>query len=77
MFYIAQYPVCWTTQSALHFTPRQTCSFRQQLYLSGKNSATLSIAGYLFIQLSELGCRGQNKNARASKREQRGSDSLD
>ena len=26
-FYIAQYPVRWTAQSALHFTPWQTCSF--------------------------------------------------
>ena len=33
MFYIAQYPVRWTIQNALHFTPWQTCSFRHQLSL--------------------------------------------
>ena len=27
-FYVVQYPVCWTAQSALHFTSWQTCSFR-------------------------------------------------
>ena len=31
-FYIAQYPVCWTTQIALHFTPWQTCSPGTHLY---------------------------------------------
>ena len=39
-FYIAQYPVRWTAQSALHFClPWQTCSFRHQLGLSGKHSS--------------------------------------
>ena len=35
MFYIAQYPVRWTSQSALHFTTWQTRSFRHQLDLPG------------------------------------------
>ena len=71
-----------------HFTlrPWQTCSFRHQLYFTGKNSAMLqlvledyspifpppSIATYSFIQLSELGRRGANENEQASKRQQRG-----
>ena len=69
-FYIAQYPVRWTAQSALHFCPPwQTCSFRHQLGFSGKHSSDaalraktksltcppLSIARYSFIQLSQLG----------------------
>ena len=70
-FYIAQYPVRWTAQSALHFClPWQTCSFRHQLGFSGKHSRArqqlrakaksltfppLSIARYSFIQLSQLG----------------------
>ena len=41
-FYIAQFPVLWTAQSALHFTP-QTCSFRHQLGFSGKHSSHASI----------------------------------
>ena len=35
------YPVRWTAQSTLHFTPpppRQTCSFRHQLDFSGKHA---------------------------------------
>ena len=34
---VAQYPVRWAAQSALHFTPWQTCSFRHQLNFSGKH----------------------------------------
>ena len=34
---VAQYPVHWTTQSAFHFTPWQTCSFRHQFDFSGKH----------------------------------------
>ena len=33
-FYIAQYPVHWTTQNALQFTSWQTCAFRHQLETS-------------------------------------------
>ena len=40
-FYVAQHPVRWTAQNALHFTPWQTCSFRHQLGFSVKHSATL------------------------------------
>ena len=69
-FYIAQYPVRRTAQSAVHFPPPwQTCSFRHQLGFSGKHSShaaitpttksltfpPLSIARYSFIQLSQLG----------------------
>ena len=75
--YIAQYPVRWTAQSALHFSsPWQTCSFRHQLELSGKHSAmpqllrrvysltlpTLSINRYSFIQQSVLGHCEENEN---------------
>ena len=62
--YIAQYPVHWTAQNTLHFTPWQTCSFRHQLNFSGKHLATQqllredysvtfpppSIARYSFLQ---------------------------
>ena len=39
ILYIAQYPVHWTTQFALHFTPLQTCSFRHQLDFNWKLSS--------------------------------------
>ena len=75
-FYIVQYPVHWTGQSALHGTPWQTCSFRQQLDFSWKHSShipitrqehsftfpTQSIARYSFAQLSELGRQWREKN---------------
>ena len=38
---IAQHPVLGTVQSALHFTPWQTCSFQCHLDFSGKHSDTL------------------------------------
>ena len=41
--YIAQYPVHRTAQSALHFTPWQTCSFQGHLNFSGKHSAMLQL----------------------------------
>ena len=70
MLYIAQYPVRRTTQIALHFTP-------WQLDFSGKRSSHAaitrgdysltfpppSIAKYSFMQLRELGHRGENENA--------------
>ena len=34
-----QYPVRWTAQSALHFTPWHTCPFRHQRDVSGKHSS--------------------------------------
>ena len=47
---IAQYPVHRTAQSALHFTPWQTCSFQGHLNFFGKYSATLQLLreGYSF-----------------------------
>ena len=33
----------WTTQSALHFTPWQTCSFRHEFGCSGKHSSNAAI----------------------------------
>ena len=62
--------------------PQQNCSFRHQLDFSGKHSShaaitredysltfpPLPIARYSFIQLSELGRHGENKNAQSSKR---------
>ena len=70
-FYIAQYPVRWTAQSASHFLPSPTDLFiptpfsaspgsilaRQQLRAKTKSLTfpPLSIARYSFIQLSEQG----------------------
>ena len=70
-FYIAQYPVRWTAQSASHFLPSLTDLFiptpfsaspgsilaRQQLRAKTKSFTfpPLSIARYSFIQLSEQG----------------------
>ena len=55
--YIARYPVRRTTQSALHFTPWQTCSFQGHLNFSGKHSATLQLRedySFTFLPLSVL-----------------------
>ena len=41
--YIAWYPVHRTAQSALHFTPWQTCSFQGHLNFCGKHSAVLQL----------------------------------
>ena len=70
-FYIAQYPVRWTAQSASHFLPSLTDLFfptpfsaspgsilaRQQLRANTKSLTfpPLSIARYSFIQLSQQG----------------------
>ena len=70
-FYIAQYPVRWTAQSASHFLPSLTDLFiptpfsasqgsilaMQQLRANTKSLTfpPLSIARYSFIQLSEQG----------------------
>ena len=70
-FYIAQYPVRWTAQSASHFLPSLTDLFiptpfsaspgsvlaRQQLRAKTKSLTfpPLSIARYSFIQLSQQG----------------------
>ena len=70
-FYIAQYPVRWTAQSALHFLPSLTDLFiptpfsaspgsilaRQQLRAKTKSLTfpPLSIARYSLIQLSQQG----------------------
>ena len=72
MLYIAQYPVHWTTQSALHLPGRHVHSETNSTSL-GSILATqqlrplifppLSIARYSFIQLNELGHRGENENA--------------
>ena len=43
MFYIAQYPVRWTSQNVLNFTPCQTCSFRHQLDFTVKHSSHTAI----------------------------------
>ena len=51
-FHIAQYPVCRTTQSALHFILWQTCSFQHQLGFYWKHSATLHTARRLFTHIS-------------------------
>ena len=68
------------------FLPWQTCSYRHQLGFSGKYSShaaitrndysltfpLLSIARYLFKQLSRLGYCGENENAKILKRWQTG-----
>ena len=78
--YIARYPVHRTAQSALHFTPWQTCSFllwevfshaaiaARRLFVH--ISTTVCIARYSFIQLSELWQRGVIKLAKGSNRPQ-------
>ena len=80
--YVAQYPVRWTVQIALHFTPWQTCSFRHQLAFSWKHSSHAAItsedyslifpplsiiAKYSFIQLIRLRRREENENAQTLK----------
>ena len=81
-FYIAQYPVRWTAQSALHFssTGRPVHSDTNSAYLGSilamkqlRNDYSLtcpplSIARYSFIQLSRLRRREENENAQTSKR---------
>ena len=52
MFYIAQYPVGWIAQSALHFTPWQTCTFWHKLGSSGKHSSHSTITWRLFTHIS-------------------------
>ena len=86
-FYIAQYPVRWTAQSALHFPPLADMFIptpfsaslgsilaRQQLRAKTKSLTflPLSIARYSFIQLSQQYVNGENENAQSSKRYQRG-----
>ena len=41
--YIARYTVHGTAQSALHFTPWQTCLFQRHFDFTGKHSATLQL----------------------------------
>ena len=86
MFHIAQYPVHWADQSALHFTPWQACLFGSpfiqaptrllwEAFSHTEITARIlftHIASYSFVQLSELGHRGENENAQASKQQQRG-----
>ena len=81
-----QYPVRWSAQSPLHFTPWQTCSFRHQLVFSWKQSAVPAIiAQRLFSHIltfakSQIlilyswlnwGISGENKNIQSSKQQQR------
>ena len=81
--YIAQYPFHWTAQSASHFTPWQTCSFRYQCNFSGKYS--IYCANTIHSQthsslwtgthvelLSELRHRGENGNPQTLKTDQQG-----
>ena len=82
VFYIAQYPVRLTAQSALHFSSPgrpvhsdTNSASRGMLQLRNDYSLTftpLSIAKYSFIQLNGLRRREENENARTSKRYQRG-----
>ena len=81
-FYIALYPVRWTAQSALHFLPLADLfiptpfsaslgSILAMQQLRNDYSLTfpqLSIARYLFIQLSRLRRREVKENAQTSKR---------
>ena len=77
LFYIAHYPVLWTAQRALHFTPQ----FRHQFGFSGKQSSHAAInARVLFTRISTAvnshmliytpevtGACGENENPQASK----------
>ena len=76
-FYIAQYPVRWTAQSASHFLPSLADLFiptpfsaspgsilvTQQLRATTKSLTfpPLSIARYSFIQLSQQGCQWRER----------------
>ena len=85
-FYIAQYPVRWTDQSALHFSSpgRPVRSDTNSASLGSilamqqlRNDYSLaypplSIARYSFIQLSRLRRREEKENAQTSKQYQRG-----
>ena len=42
-FYIAQYPVRWTTQTSLHFSRGRPVQFRHQLDFSGKHPSHAAI----------------------------------
>ena len=55
--YITQYPVSWTTQSTLHFTPWQTCSFRHQIGLASEAFGYAPITPLSVAKYSELMCR--------------------
>ena len=79
-FYIVLYPVRWTAQIALHFTPGRpvhsdsdTNSAFPGSILARKQLCTktirshFTIARYSCIQFCELGCRGENKNGQTSK----------
>ena len=84
-FYVEQYPVPlrWTAQIALLFTPSRPFHSSTNMSTPGSILAIhqlrattksltcppLSIARYSFIQLSDLGRRGENKNAETSKRQ--------
>ena len=54
--YISWYPVLVTAQSALHFTPWQTCSFQRHLDFSWKQSAMLQLLRRLFVRISTTVC---------------------
>ena len=83
ILYVAQYPVRWPAQSALHFTPGrpvhsstnstslgsiQPCCILHEDY--SFTFPSLSTTRYSFIQLSGLRHRGENKNAKASNQPQ-------
>ena len=56
MFYLAQYPVCWTAQSALHFTPGRpvhsgtNSTFLR--YILSSNHAAIMHGDYSLVQIS-------------------------
>ena len=84
-FYIVLYPVHSTAESTLHFPTWQTVHSDTNSTSLGSIPATqqlramtthslfppLCVVMYSFIQLSELGHRGENENAEASKWQQR------
>ena len=59
LFIPTQTRIIWKHSAMQKLVPEDTQMF-----------PTLSVAGYSFIQLSELGCRGNNENAKASRRQQ-------
>ena len=81
-----RYPVRWSIQSVLNFTPWQTCSLRHQVGFFGKHSARLQLlhkdysltyfchclySQVLVYTAERTGCHEENENIQASKHQQR------
>ena len=67
-FFYSEVSIPWTTQSALHFTPWQTCSFRHQL--STSQGRIQSRCNYCASRPTIR--HGDTEHAQVSKQQQRG-----